>query len=67
MAFLKFQEMPDDEAPPKRIWLDGAAIAEHFKEVTRKMKAQYSGNGSSDSSPDVDEERNGAASMLLVG
>lgn len=63
MAFLKFQEMPDDEAPPKRIWLDGDAISEHFREVNRKMKAQY---GNSDSSGEVSEERNGAASMLLV-
>lgn len=62
MSYLRFQEMSDDEAPPKRIWTDGEALTSHFERVRREMESRY---GSSDSSSG-EEQRNPAASSLLV-
>lgn len=67
--FLSFDELPKDERPPKRIWLDGDSLREWFADVERKREAKWSG-GSSKGGWDKsieDPVENEAAKGLIVG
>lgn len=35
-VYLSFEELPEDERPPRRIWRDGDQMAEHFEAVRRR-------------------------------
>lgn len=61
MLVLSFDELPEDERPPKRIWLDGERLRDWFKTVERRRKEKYSGKHIDDP---VD---NDAARSLIVG
>lgn len=58
--YLSFDELPEDERPPKRIWRDGDKMAEFFDGVRRKR------DQGSDNAID-DPVQNEAARNLIVG
>jgi hypothetical protein len=64
LMFLGFEEMPEDEAPPKKIWLDGEALTKHFKWLKEKRKAEMNGNGSQEASEPMKE--NSLAKQMIV-
>lgn len=63
LRFLGFEELPLDERPPKRIWLDGEALNAWWEEVERKRKAKYGIDGERDAGPMMEQD---ARSMLLI-
>lgn len=63
LTFLSFDELEEDERPPKRIWLDGEAMKDWFREVKRKRKEKYGGDGHQ---PIDDPVQNAAAKGLIV-
>lgn len=64
--YLAWEELPKDERPPKRIWLDGEDLQGWFKEVERRREEKY-GKDSSGSSEIEDPVENDAARSLVVG
>lgn len=62
-SILRFFELPDDERPPRRIWLDDERLEEWFAEVNRKRSARAEGRDKEIEDP-VD---NDAAKGLIVG
>lgn len=64
LAYLKFQELPEDEAPPRNIWDRPDMLDEHFAAVRAKQRRKFGGK---DDDEIEDPRDNGAASMLLVG
>lgn len=48
LLFLSFEELPDEERPPKHIWLDTEKMKEHAAWVKRKRKAAAKGEDMSD-------------------
>lgn len=40
---LSFGELPDDERPPERIWLDDEALSAHWERVEAARKHKYGG------------------------
>ena len=65
--FLSFDELPEDERPPKRIWLDGDALREWFAEVKRKRDAKYGADPGGWDKSIEDPVDNAAAQGLIVG
>lgn len=67
--FLSWDELPADERPPKRIWMDGDALQEWFHEVERRREEKYgSGGGSSGWDKSIEDPvSNPAAKGLIVG
>lgn len=63
LVFLSFDELPDNERPPKRIWLDGEKLNDWFRQVKRNRDREMKG----ESTDDGDYEQNAAAEALLVG
>lgn len=47
LAFLSYDELPADERPPKRYWLDNKRMREHFDWVKRKREDEMKGDRSS--------------------
>lgn len=45
LGFLSFDELPEDERPPKSIWLIGEKMKEWWSEVKRLREAQMEGGG----------------------
>lgn len=39
---IGFDELEEQERPPRRIWLDNERLAAWFKEVRRRRKERYS-------------------------
>lgn len=64
LMVISFDELDDDERPPRRIWLDNDRLAAWFKEMRRKRHEKYGGKGPG---PIEDPVNNGAARSLLVG
>lgn len=65
LIFLSFDELPEDERPPKRIWLDGERMREWMEDVRRRRKQRYEGG---DSNREVEDPvQNEAARGLVVG
>lgn len=69
LRFLGFDELPDDERPPKRIWLDASRLTDWFDEVKRKRNREMGGGGGSGGSNQAIEDPvdNEAAKGLIVG
>lgn len=65
LMVLAFDELPKDERPPKRIWLDGEQLTGWFKDVERKREEKYGGDGGP--GPIEDPVQNDAARSLIVG
>lgn len=61
LGFLSFDELPKDETPPRRIWLEGDLMKAHWAEVERARKAKYGGK---DEAIDGPSERNAAMDDL---
>jgi hypothetical protein len=51
--FMRFDELPKDEVPPRRIWLDGDRMSEWWKGVEARRKAKF---GTSDKMADEEIE-----------
>jgi hypothetical protein len=64
LMIIGFDELEEDERPPRRIWLDNDRLGAWFKEVRRKRKERYSGKGPGPIEDPVDNE---AARSLIVG
>lgn len=58
---LSFEELPQDEQPPRRIWLDGDKLAAFMDDVRAKRRRDLGGNDIEDP---VDNQ---AAADLLAG
>ena len=69
--YLSFEELPDDERPPKRIWDDSEALNEHFRWVKAERDRKYkTGGGSSGGGGDdeaAEDKRNSLTKDLVVG
>jgi hypothetical protein len=61
LGFLNFDELPKDERPPRRIWLDHDAMSAHWAAVERRRKEKYEGDGGDGG----DYEENAAAKDLI--
>jgi hypothetical protein len=64
LMVIGFDELDEDERPPRRIWLDNDRLADWFKEVRRRRKEKYSAK---EPGPIDDPVENDAARSLLVG
>lgn len=67
LIFVKFEEMPKEERPPKRIWLDAEALDEHMKWVDKQREAKFKVDKDGQSQDIEDPVQNEAAKMLIVG
>lgn len=63
MAYISFDELPDDERPPRRIWLDDDALQAHFQRVRRDRDAKY---GVGDKAGPIDDPVSNQAADLLI-
>jgi len=61
LGFLGFEELPQDERPPKRIWLDGNKLNAWFNDVRARRKAEMEGHAT----PEMSESP--LKKELLVG
>lgn len=67
-TFISFEELPEDEQPPKRIWLRPKELKEHFAWVKRKREAEMKGGGSKGWDVSIEDPvDNDAAKGLIVG
>lgn len=41
LGFLTFDELPDDERPPRSIWMEGDLMQAHWKAVKKARDAKY--------------------------
>lgn len=65
LLFLGFQEeLPDDERPPKSIWLDPTKLKEWFEAVKKRRDEKYGVDGKK---PIEDPKDNAAAKGLIAG
>jgi hypothetical protein len=62
LVLLSFESLPDNEQPPKRIWLDGQRLEEWFRQVKRRRDERTGDSGEIE-----DPVENPAAKALLVG
>lgn len=63
LSFLGFEELPEDEQPPKRIWLDGEKLADWFANVKKRRDEKY---GESGRKAIEDPVENAAAKSLIT-
>lgn len=54
VTVLGYFELPEDDQPPREIWLDHEALSQHFDEVKGRYKSKGSGSSSSEAVPQVD-------------
>lgn len=64
LVFLSWEELPREEQPPRRIWLDGPALTSHFKRVERDRERKLRGDGGQ---PESEMEVNSLARDMIVG
>lgn len=64
LAFAGFDELPLDERPPKKIWLDPPKLEEWFDAVQKRRDEKYGGDGKQEIEDPVD---NAAAKGLISG
>ena len=65
LMFLGFEEMPEGDAPPKRIWLDNEALTSHFENLKAKHKAEADPNAPQHT--DTPMQQNSLAKDMIVG
>lgn len=69
LSFLSLEELPKEERPPRRIWMERDLMKDHFKRVEAAREAKYgTGDGGgkmSDIPLDGPEERNAAMDDLI--
>lgn len=61
MIFLSWEEMPADERPPKRMWLDDERLKAWFDDVKRNRERE---SGSSGAGPIEDPVQNEIAAKM---
>lgn len=66
VLIISFDDLAEEERPPRRIWLDADQLHAWFDEVRRKRKEQYSGDRDGPG-PIDDPVQNEAARDLIVG
>lgn len=68
LVFLSFDDLEEDERPPRRLWLDDDALSDHFKVVRRRRQEKYGGGsgGSDGPGPIEDPVSNHAAGLLIA-
>jgi hypothetical protein len=62
LGFLSFDELPEEERPPERIWLDPDRMKAWWDDIKRARKAKAEGHGDYSSM-----EKNALADQLLKG
>jgi hypothetical protein len=65
LIFLSFDELSEDERPPKHLWDDNEQLHKWFDEVKKRRDEKY--GGKSTPGPIEDPVQNPAAKSLLVG
>lgn len=61
LIFLSFDELPEDDIPPRNIWTDGRRMKDWFADVRRRNKEKVGGR-------EIDDPRtNAAIDLLIVG
>lgn len=67
MVFLSWQDnLPNDEMPPRRIWLNEKKLKRFFKDMDKKREAEMKGKGNDVEGWDGELVSNGAAMSLLI-
>lgn len=61
LMFLNFEELPEEDVPPRNIWSDNEALGTWFSGVRRRQRDKMDGREIED------PQRNGALDMLIVG
>lgn len=64
LMFLGFEEMPEEDAPPRSIWLDDEQLSAHFKRLKQRRKDEMTPNGSQ---PGGEMKQNALAKDMVVG
>lgn len=64
LVIVSFDELAEDERPPRRIWNDGEQLRSWFEDVKAKRAEKYGGKGPG---PIEDPVDNDAAKLLLAG
>lgn len=62
MIFLGFEEMPQEDRPPRKIWMDDKLLVEHFNRLREKRSAEAGG----DSVSREPMEQNSLAKEMIV-
>lgn len=63
MFFLSFDELPEEDRPHRRIWLDTEAMESHFAALKAKREREAKGDTTLEGEP----VRNAAARDLVAG
>lgn len=63
--YLGFEEMPEEDRPPQRIWQDAEALKEHFEQVKLRRK-QGTDPNSKIEGPIEEPVQNEAAKNLII-
>lgn len=69
-VFLSFEDLEENERPPRAIWLDGEQMTAWFEDVKRRREEKYGGGGDGESGWDrtvTNPVSNPAAKDLIVG
>jgi hypothetical protein len=61
LVFIGFDELSEEERPPRNIWLDPELLTEHFANLKRERKEKAEGRAIED------PVQNAAAKDLIVG
>jgi len=48
LALLGWLEMPEQDQPPESIWLDEAALAQHFQDIRERYQSEGAGDAVED-------------------
>lgn len=61
LAFISFDELPSDEKPPRKIWLDEELLSEWFDEVAKRREEKFNGE-----SKEIDDPVSNEAAKALI-
>lgn len=70
LIFIGFEEMPEDERPPRSIWLEEEALGSWFQRVKEERERKYGtdkGKGNNDTLLEGESVQNKAARSLVAG
>lgn len=67
LSLAGFDELDEKDRPPKRIWLDGPKLKEHWSSVRRAKEEEMGVNGRRPIDSDGPVLENEAAKDLIVG
>lgn len=66
LQFLRFEELPADEAPPRSIYMDPKKLKAHFKAVDKRREEKFGTDKDGDSKEIEDPVQNDAARLLMA-